>query len=481
MKIFANTQEVDTFLRERKALRAGGRDGVFERVCTDTRKLQKGDLFVALKGDTFDAHEFVIAAHGAGALGAVVSREWAKTQDRIGLTKDGFALWMVDDTLLALGDLARGHLRRLGATRAALTGSNGKTTTKEFTAAILKAHFGDEAVLYTHGNLNNQVGVPLTAFGCGQEHRVALFEMGMNHTGEIAAMCRIADPSATLITNVGPAHIGNFDGKIERIADAKGEIYLGTSSGGTLCVNLEDARVVAQAGKVRGHTVVTYGRGADAQWRLTSEKADSEGQDITLTHAGAVMNVRLNALGAHNALNACAAATLASVLGATHDDVVKGLQAAHTVSGRLTQRRATNGATVVDDSYNANPSSMKAAMDVARLMVKPGGRLILVLGDMLELGEMEKELHRQVGAAAAACKPAQLWLSGPRSKDTAAGATEAGFPTALVMHSEQLESLLPQLTKDVQPQDVVLVKGSRGARMERAVAALCGTQVGTGH
>ncbi len=482
MNAFTNTQEVHTFLRDRKALRAGGKAGEFARITTDSRKVQKGDLFVALKGDAFDGHGFISAARAAGAAGAVVARDWATGQDRTALTQDGFALWMVDDTLLALGDLARGHLRRLGMTRGALTGSNGKTTTKEFTAAILKAHFGEAKVLYTHGNLNNQVGMPLTAFNATQDHVVALFEMGMNHTGEIAAMCRAAEPTVGLITNVGPAHIGNFDGKIEAIAAAKGELFHGVASGGTLCVNLDDPLVKAQAANVTGRTKVTYGRAAGADFRLVGERSLGEKQELTLEHGGKTFTFTLHVPGRHNALNACGAAALAVGLGAGLDAVVKGLEAAQTVGGRLTQRKALNGATVVDDSYNANPASMKASMDVARALTPAGGRLVLVLGDMLELGDGELAFHREVGAAAAAVKPDLMFSAGVRSKATAEGALAAGLAAAVVKHHAELDALVPALVAAVEPRDVVLVKGSRGARMERAVAALCGVGSGsTGH
>ncbi|MBI5494240.1 MAG: UDP-N-acetylmuramoyl-tripeptide--D-alanyl-D-alanine ligase [Deltaproteobacteria bacterium] len=480
MTAFTNTQEVDTFLRERNALRAGGNAAVFLRVNTDSRKVEKGDLFVALKGDAFDGHAYVQQAKAAGATGAVVSREWAREQDRAALASDGFALWMVDDTLTALGDLARGHLRRLSCLRGALTGSNGKTTTKEFTAAILKAHYGDGKVLYTQGNLNNQVGVPLTAFGAGGGHAVALFEMGMNHPGEIAALCRIVDPVASLITNVGPAHIGNFDGKIDGIAAAKGEIFHGTAPGGTLVVNADDERVAAQAAAVAGRKPLTFGRAAFADWRILREEARGEAQRLVLAHDGKTLEVNLAVPGGHNALNAVGAAALAAQLGAGDDAVVRGLEGARTVSGRLTQRKAHCGALVIDDSYNANPGSMKASMDVARALAGDG-RLVLVLGDMLELGARELEFHREVGRAAAAARPSLLVVAGARSRSTAEGAREAGLAAASVMHSERLEDLLPELVRAVTPRDVVLVKGSRGARMERAVAALCGSTDVAGH
>jgi len=477
---FASTQEMDTFLRERKPLRAGGSGSTFKRVNSDSRTLTAGDLFVALKGDLFDGHQFVTAAKAAGATGAVVSREWADKQDRAALSV-GFALWMVDDTLLALGDIARGHLRRLPMSRGALTGSNGKTTTKEFTAAILKAHFGDEKVLYTQGNLNNQIGVPQTAFRADGTQKIALFEMGMNHSGEIAAMCRIVEPMWALVTNVGPAHIGNFDGKIELIAAAKGEIFHNVSQGGTLVVNLDDPLVVAQAAPVHAQRV-TYGRAATADVRLTEEVPEGSGQRVTLDVQGKHLTFSLKVPGTHNALNACAAAALAVQMGASLDSVVTGLNAAQTAAGRLTQKHATNGALVIDDSYNANPASMKASIDVARCLAEAGKhRLILILGDMLELGTREIDLHREVGVAAAASKPALLVLAGKRSKAAADAAVAAGLPVASVMHSDDLQTLLSAVEQSVQPNDVVLVKGSRGAKMERAVAALCGTTVTAGH
>lgn len=475
------TQELDTFVRERRALRTGGAGKIFTRVCTDSRALKEGDLFVALKGERFDGHAFVAKAREVGAHGAVVQRDWAQEQDRAALGAGGFALWMVDDTLLALGDIARGHLRRLGALRAALTGSNGKTTTKEFCAAILRAQFGADRVLATTGNLNNQVGVPMTAFEVTPAHKVALFEMGMNHPGEIAALCRIVDPQASLVTNVGPAHIGNFGGRIEGIAQAKGEVFAGTAAGGTICVNLDEPLVCAQADQATGHTRITFGRSAEAQWHLVTEEQHEGGQQIVLRHQGQDLSFRLNALGPHNAMNACAAAALASAMGAQHPAVVAGLQQAEPVGGRGVHRVSTAGAVVVDDSYNANPASMVAAINLAKAQVKPGGRLLLVLGDMLELGDMEAPLHAQVGEHVAAVAPDRLYVAGLRSLATAEGALRAGMPPDRVVHKAALEGLLDGLLAEARTGDVVLVKGSRGAKMERAVVALCGGNAGEGH
>ncbi|MEW5849028.1 MAG: UDP-N-acetylmuramoyl-tripeptide--D-alanyl-D-alanine ligase [Myxococcota bacterium] len=482
MQTFFVIQEVDACLRDRRAMRTGGGRATFTRVSTDSRTIQPGDLFVALKGDTFDGHKFVAAAKVAGARGAVVSRDWAQTQDRAALSEGDFALWMVDDTLLALGDLARGHLRRLALQKCALTGSNGKTTTKEFTAAILKAHFGDAHALVTEGNLNNQIGVPQTAFRAVAEHKVAVFEMGMNHAGEIAALCRIVEPVAALITNVAPAHIGNFDGKIEGIAAAKGEIFAGLSPDGTMVVNLDDPLVVQQAARHPELKRVGYGRAANADVRLVSESQREGGMDVTLVVRGVEVKAHVPALGSHNALNGCAAAALATVMGVAPSAISKGLEAAKMVSGRLTRRKALSGADVIDDSYNANPASVRAAMEVARREADAGKqRLILVLGDMLELGSVEMALHREVGEAAARLKPDALFLSGTRSKATSEGAVASGMNSSNVHWNESLEALLPVLTSTVKQGDVVLVKGSRGARMERAVHALCGTTAGKEH
>lgn len=481
MDLFLTVAEVDASLGERMAVRAGQRAG-FSAVCTDSRAVAAGNLFVALKGDNFDGHAYVAAAKSAGAAGAVVSRAWAAAADRAGLTSGGFVLWMVDDTLLALGDVARGHLRRLPVQRGALTGSNGKTTTKEFTAAILRRHFGDEKVLVTHGNLNNQVGLPLTALRAQPSHVVALFELGMNHAGEIAALCHVAEPEVGLITNVGPAHIGNFAGRIEGVADAKGELFRHLAPGGRMVVNLDDERVLGQARAVRGREMATFGRSAAADVRLVREAQAGDEMQVTLSVRGTEVQAAVPALGSHNALNACAAAALALELGAAIDDVAAGLATARLVSGRLTRRKATSGALVLDDSYNANPASVRAAIEVARREADLGPRrLVLVLGDMLELGDLEAALHAEVGKAVAAAKPDLVVAAGARSKATVDGAVASGLEAARVRHAAALEELLPGLVADVRADDVVLVKGSRGARMERAVAALCGSAPAAGH
>ncbi len=441
-----------------RRVRLGARAS-YSDVSTDTRALTHGALFVALQGERFDAHDFLPDAVKRGAGGAVV-RQGKPLPD----VPQDFALFEVDDTLVALGALARYHRLRFTVPVGAVTGSNGKTTTKEMVAAILATR---GPALKTQGNLNNEVGVPLTLFGLAPQHVAAVVEMGMNHPGEISRLTHIAQPDAGLITAVQAAHLEGL-GSLEGIAQAKGELFFGLKEGATAVVNLDDARVAAQA-KASGAKALTYGRAANADVRLEQAHArGAEGWALTVAYEGKRYEVPLRFLGAHNALNATGAFALALALGYRADECVAGLSGAHPHAHRLELTKAAQGYWVLDDCYNANPASMAAALEtVAGLAKAQGGKAVAVVGDMLELGPSEADEHRALVERAKA-KAALSAFFGPRTSK-AAGAVPHAFPA-----QEDVDALIGWLKPQLAPNDVVLVKASRGMRLERVVDALLG-------
>ncbi len=430
-----------------RVVRAGSQ--AFGAVCTDTRKLTPGCLFVALRGERFDAHEFLAQAVAGGAAGVLVDRPVGALDA---------AVFQVDDTLAALGALARFHRERFSLPVVAVTGSNGKTTTKELVAAILSTR---GPALKTQGNLNNEVGVPLTLFGLEPAHVAAVIELGMNHAGEIARLTAMAKPDAGLITIVQPAHLEGL-GSIEGVAAAKGELFHGLAPGATAVVNLDDARIAAQAEGLQTRRL-TWGQHPDAEVRLAGvEPRGREGQRLRIAVRGEVHAVSLRLVGAHNALNAVGAFALALAVGYSPAECVRGLEAAESHARRLQVLDAPGGVTVIDDCYNANPASMEAALRTLSSLAA-GGRAVAVLGDMLELGAEEADAHARIARLAGELAPL-VALVGLRMQ-------RAGGP---LQSFEDVEPLLTWLRPRLEAGDWVLVKASRGMKLERVVNALTG-------
>jgi len=447
--------------------RAGARAS-YGAVCTDSRKVTKGCLFVALKGERFDAHAFVQQAVDAGAEGLVVQRGTPLT-----LNGAHVGVFEVPDTLTALGALARLHRLRFKLPVGAVTGSNGKTTTKELIAAILETK---GPALKTQGNLNNEVGVPLTLFNLEPRHVAAIIELGMNHPGEIARLTNLALPDAGLITVVQPAHLEGL-GTIDNVARAKGELFRGLAPGATAVVNLDDPRVAAQA-KVLEAKVLTFGRDAKADVRLAL--VNPQGRDglcLTVAWQGLEYEVALRLVGEHNAMNATGAFAMGLALGYEHSACVRGLEAAQAHARRLQLLEAPGGVTVVDDCYNANPASMAAALRTLREL-SSGGRAVAVLGDMLELGPRELAEHTALGVAASETVALAAFF-GERSKHAWAQAQKKLGGAAV--HFDDVVELTAWLKRELAAGDVVLVKGSRGMRLERVVEALTGQASGGSH
>ncbi|MFP4243991.1 MAG: UDP-N-acetylmuramoyl-tripeptide--D-alanyl-D-alanine ligase [Ectothiorhodospira sp.] len=423
--------------------RLHGADRAVAGVCTDTRQPAPEALFVALRGPRFDAHRFVDPELPAAAL--LVEHPVSSPLPRV----------EVDDTRRALADLAAAWRQRCTARVVALTGSNGKTTVKEMLAAILRTA---GSVLSTHGNLNNELGVPLTLLSLSPEDRFAVIEMGANHPGEIAGLTALAAPDVALITNAGPAHLEGF-GSVEAVARAKGEIFQGLGPDGVAVLNADDPHAGYWAGLNTARRVMRFGLRPGVE---VSGEVDPRGH-LFITTGGGAVTVALPLAGAHNHGNALAATAVALALGVDLAAVKSGLEAMPPVPGRLVTRDGRDGVRLIDDSYNANPASVRAAIDV---LARESGRRFLVLGDMGELGEAGPALHAAVGRDAVARGLDGLWATGPLSRH----AVEAFGPGG--RHFPDRQALVAALQDELKVGDAVLVKGSRSQHMETVVHAL---------
>ncbi|MCB1959752.1 MAG: UDP-N-acetylmuramoyl-tripeptide--D-alanyl-D-alanine ligase [Rhodocyclaceae bacterium] len=431
---------------------------------TDTRTLTPGGLFVALRGERFDGHDFVAMAAEAGAAAAMVDRAYADA------TPDAPALplLVVDDTRRALGALAAWWRQRFDIPLIGITGSNGKTTVKEMCAAILRATARregvdpDGAVLATAGNFNNDIGLPLTLLRLRDSHRAAVIEMGMNQPGEIGYLTAIARPTVAIVNNALRAHLEGL-GSVEDVAREKGSIYDGLGEGGTAIVNADDAFASQWIAHNAGRKVVRFGLdAADAEVRAVCESRRLTVRMMLTTPAGAI-ECTLQVPGLHNARNATGAAAACLAAGATLADVARGLGDYTGTRGRLQQRRAIGGAVVLDDTYNANPDSVRVAIDV--LAATPG-RKVLVLGDMGELGAASAQLHDEVGGYSKSQGVDHLLALGAASAVAARNFGPGGE------HFGAIEPLIERLRELLDADTVALVKGSRFMRMERVVAAV---------
>ncbi len=512
------------FTPEEIAAATGGRwigepPSGLDGVSTDTRQAAKGSLFVALRGERFDAHRFLADAEQGGALAAVVAEDWfasspldfGPTGLRSGRTdslsgsetdlssvhpdsgsetdvssahpersaaaggaesRDAFPLLVVPDTLHALGAIARLHRRRFAIPVVGVTGSNGKTTTREMIAAIL-ARRGP--VLRAEGNLNNEVGVPLTLLRLAQQHVFAVIEMGMNHPAEIARITAIAEPQVGVVTNALPAHLQML-GTVDAVADAKAELYQGLPRGGIAVANADDARMLRRA-QASGRRVITFAVGRQRRGDvvvLDILEHDDSGLRFLLGIGNREIEVRLPLVGKHNAANAAAAAATAVTLGCSDREIVEGLAQVQPVGRRLRVKKLASGPCVIDDCYNANPASMAAALRTLADFVADNSRRrpVAVLGDMLELGPFETEAHQELGERAAAAGVKLLATFGPRSRTTTAAARSAGLPETSTFHTENIDELVEWVNAHLQSRDILLVKGSRGMKLERLVEAL---------
>ena len=428
-----------------------GADVEFCCVGTDSRAIKKGQLFVALKGENFDGHEYAAQSLEQGASAVLVSK-----------ASNVSPAVVVEDTRLALGDLASHWRAKFDMPVVAITGSNGKTTVKEMLAAILKVATADDAsVLATQGNLNNDIGLPMTILNLGKQHRYAVLEMGMNHTGELSYLSNLAKPNVALVNNAGTAHIGEL-GSLEAIANAKGEIFEGLADGGTAIINADDVFANLWKNLASKHQQVTFGLKAKADVTAKYE-LHAASSDLELIAPNGTVKFTLPAPGLHNVSNALAAASAALALNVLLENIATGLSNFAGVKGRLQTKQGFAGAKVIDDTYNANPMSMKAAIDVLKVSA---GQRIFVMGDMAELGTDAASMHAEIGAYAKTAGIEKFYALGELTKNAV---TSFG---ANAMHFETIEALAESLKNMMNAETTVLVKGSRSMRMERVVDAI---------
>jgi UDP-N-acetylmuramoyl-tripeptide--D-alanyl-D-alanine ligase len=436
-----------------------GEDRPFGCVCTDTRTLKPGALFVGLRGPNFDGAAFVQAAAAQGAIGALVERATPGMLPQV----------LVPDSLHALQELARNWRADFTLPVVAVAGSNGKTTAKEMTAAIL-SRMG--LCMATRGNLNNHIGVPVTLMRLEASHRSAVIEMGANAIGDVAALMRIARPTVGLITNAGAEHLQGF-GDLDGVAKGEGETVSCLEASGTAIINADDAYADYWRGISGAKRNVTFGVHAPADFTAKNIFQGIERGEFatrfTLISPLGERAVMLKAGGAHNIVNALAAAAAASAAGASLEDIATGLADFRAVAGRLQLKAGARGSWIIDDSYNANPSSVRAAMEVLRTL--PGATW-LVLGDMAELGESSQDSHAHIGSYARDCGVKRLFAMGPLSSRAVETFGSGGEWFA------DADSLTRRLQAELAPGVTVLIKGSRINRLERVVQALVGGGAG---
>ena len=435
---------------------SNGADVRIEGFCTDSRTLQPGDLFVPLRGPRFDGHDFLAQVAQAGAA-ACLSEEMVG-----GLP---IPVVQVSDTLRALGDLGEMVRNRFSGPVIGITGTSGKTTTKEMLAAIL-ARTGEG--LKSAGNFNNMIGVPLTLFRLKPEHRWAVIEMGMSERGEIARLTEIVHPEIGVITNVGRAHLETL-GSIDAVARAKGELFANLPAGGTALVNADDAHVV-RLPVANGVKTMLFGCSAKAQIRAEQVTARNGAVEFRLNVDESSRLVRLPLPGRHNVMNALAAAAAARALEVSVDDIVAGLEAFSPCPGRMELVELAGDILILNDSYNANPLSARAALDALYDLGTAGHRLAL-LGDMLELGAAAPELHHEVGRMAAKCVDG-LFLFGDLAGELGRGAAEAGLDADKIIVGKTHAEIADRIRQRLRAGDRLLVKGSRGMQLEKVVNLL---------
>jgi UDP-N-acetylmuramoyl-tripeptide--D-alanyl-D-alanine ligase len=433
-----------------------GEDRPYGCVSTDSRTLKPGSLFVALRGPNFNGAEFVAAAAARGAIGALVDSAAAAS---------GISQVLVPDTLRALQELAKAWRVEFNLPVVAVAGSNGKTTAKEMTAAIL-SRVG--VCMATRGNLNNHIGVPVTLMRLESSHRSAVIEMGANRIGDVAELMRLAQPTVGLITNAGAEHLEGF-GSLDGVAKGEGETVACLDASATAIINADDAYAGYWRGVATAGRIISFGVHAEADFKARNVIQGIErGEFATRFMLSCPLGERLITLkvgGAHNVGNALAASAAASAAGASLDEIVAGLADFRAVSGRLQLKPGTRGSWIIDDSYNANPSSVRAGLEVLRSLSSVNW---LVLGDMAELGESAEDSHAHMGRYARECGVKRMFAIGPLSTRAVETFGSGGewFP--------DVDLLIRRLQSELSAGVTVLVKGSRINRLERVVQALTG-------
>jgi UDP-N-acetylmuramoyl-tripeptide--D-alanyl-D-alanine ligase len=443
------------------SLLQGDKEGSVSGIAIDSRKIQPGELFVAIQGENFDGHDFIAAAVAAGA-GAVLASKPVTVASEVAAVR-------VADTLEALGAIARWHRRRFSIPVIGITGSNGKTTTKDLVASVLAQQY---PVIKTEGNFNNEIGLPLTLLRFNIDFRAAVVEMGMRGLGQIRRLAGIAEPNIAIVTNVGLTHL-ELLGTQENIARAKAELIESLPDDGLAVLNGDDPLVRSMRDKFNGRTILYGIEGPGLDYRAADIKIRDNGSIFKIYARGEIIEAQLPVPGRHNVLNALASVAVGRELGVSGDAIRKGLAAPDLTGKRLNIIRR-NGLIIIDDTYNASPTSARAALDVLAATGE-GRRKLAVLADMLELGPQAPAIHREIGEYAARNGIDRLLAYGDLAREYV-----EGFNRISKGHGEYFSaklSLIAELRSVIQPGDVLLVKGSRGMKMEDIVAAISKLEV----
>lgn len=465
------------------ALLAGSGVGSYPSISIDSRTIGKGELFIAIKGKNFDGHDFVLQAFKKGAGGAIVSRDSGFGIRDPGIKKSPIrtpnpeprtpVIILVKDTLKALHDVANHHRRKFNIPVIGITGSNGKSTSKEMSASVAAVRLN---VLKNEGNLNNQFGLPLTLLKLNDGHQAAILEMGMNERGEIEKLSKIAEPTIGMITNIGKAHIENF-GTMENIRDVKGELISAIGEKGTAILNFDDPLVAGLKNGFKGR-VIAFGINSPSEIMASDIKqgASLMNYKFMLKMDGRDTEVSLSYPGYHNIYNALSAAAVGKSLGMDIDDIKKGIESFKPLPMRMERFMLDDGIMIINDAYNANPSSMEAAIKTLSEAVS-SGRRFLVIGDMLELGSASEDAHRHIGRLAASMflegegsrTIDYLITVGKQSRFAFYEAIRSGMPRDRAYCAENPDEAAFILDDELESGDCVLIKGSRGMKMENVV------------
>jgi UDP-N-acetylmuramoyl-tripeptide--D-alanyl-D-alanine ligase len=437
----------------------------FSGVSIDSREISVDDLFVAIRGNVHDGHSFIENVIAQGVKGFIVNRDKAKELSRTRLMEKDIVCVAVDDTTRALGDLGAYNRHRSRASVVAITGSTGKTSCREMTAGVVSRCFKS---LSTRGNLNNEIGLPLTLLQLDDTHQWAVVELGMNRPGEIARLGEICSPDVGVITNIGPAHLEGL-GSIEGVMNAKGEILEKIKPEGTAVLNADDPRVLQLAARTSGN-VLFFGLSQDAAIRASSVREKEHGVSFDLMLPGNTVSVDLNIFGHFMVSNALAAAAVGYLLGIPFPEIKAGLEDFKPVRGRMNLFKTERGIHIIDDTYNANPASMEAAIMTLRSL-KGRRRGALVAGDMRELGGHAEDLHRKIGALSVRSGISRLYFTGKYAESVRAGAWDENMDPQNIFIGTR-EEIIENLKDWLRTEDWVLVKGSRAMGMEKVVQAL---------
>jgi UDP-N-acetylmuramoyl-tripeptide--D-alanyl-D-alanine ligase len=446
---------------------SGSADMAFAGIGIDSRTIDPDGLFVAIAGESHDGHRFVADVLDRGVRGVVVADDQVPHLPMARMADGGIVCIAVADTTQGLGAMARFNRNRGDLKVLAITGSNGKTSTRMFMEQVMSGSF---STLSTSGNLNNHIGLPLTLFRLAPRHQAAVLELGMNHAGEITLLGRICEPDVGVITNVGPAHLEGL-GTIDNVARAKGELLTTIRPGGTAILNADDPRVAALAGRV-DRPVVLFGIAAAAQVRADDIRPTEAGMAFNLATPAGRVPVNLTTPARVMVSNALAAAAAGVVMGVPLDRIQSGLEAFSPQAGRMGLRVLGSDIRLVDDTYNANPASMAAAIETLARM-HGNRRTIAVLGDMLELGPQSADLHREVGRAVGGARLDRLYVAGNFAAAVAEGAMDRQMAASRIFCGTKA-AIIEQLNGELQAGDLILVKGSRGMAMEAVVEAIVG-------